>query len=144
MMVHRGLSIVLCLSIPAALSLRLGARMQIPTLEPGPSLERDLGTGETHSYKVPLAADEYLNVRVDQRGIDITATLVGPDDVKRTDANTAKGTQGAETLTIIADTSGDYRLDVRAAERNTPSGRYAVTIVARRPPDADERTLEEA
>ena len=84
-----------------------------------------------------------MAVLVAQRGIDVAVTLIGPDEVKRTDANNAKGTQGVETLTIIADAPGDYRLEVRASERNAPAGRYEVTIVAR-PPTADERTLEEA
>jgi len=141
---NRGVFLVLCASLPALSSPRIHARAQDLTLEPGPPVARELATGETHSYRIPLAADQYLSVLVEQRGIDITATLIGPDNVKRTDANNARGTQGVETLTIIADAPGDYRLEVRPAERNAPSGRYAVTLVARRPPTADERTLEEA
>lgn len=141
---HRGVFLVLCASLPAVSSPWIHAGAQDLTLEPGPSVARELATGETHRYRIPLAADQYLSVLVEQRGIDITATLIGPDDVKRTDANNAKGTQGVETLTIIADAPGDYRLEVRAAEKNTPTGRYEIRIVARRPPTADERTLEEA
>lgn len=143
-MINRGVFIVLCLVLTAASSPRLDPYAQDGTLELGRSQARELSAGETHSYKIPLAADQYLRLRVEQLGIDVATTLVGPDDVIRTDANSAKGTSGSETLTIIADSSGEYRLDVRAAENNAPAGRYEVTLVARRTPTADERTLEEA
>ena len=144
MMVNRGVYIILCLLPTVASSPRLDARAQDRALEPGPSVARELGTGESHTYSIPLTADQYLSLLVEQHGIDVTATLSGPDGVKRTDANNAKGMQGVEALTIIADAPGDYRLDVRAAERNAPSGRYEIAIVDRRAPTADERTLEEA
>jgi CHAT domain-containing protein/tetratricopeptide (TPR) repeat protein len=103
-----------------------------------------LSTGETHSYTMTLAADEFVSISVEQRGVDVVATLVGPDARKRTDANNAKGGQGVEALTIIADTAGDYRLDVRAAEQNAPRGSFEVRLVATRAPTPEDRTMDEA
>src|SRR5689334_22964496 len=109
-MINRGVFIVLCLVLPAAASPRLDPGVQDRTLELGRSQSGELSAGETHSYTIPVVANQYLSLRVEQLGIDVVATLVGPDNVTRTDANSAKGTRGSETLTIIADTSGEYRL----------------------------------
>ena len=123
------------------LSLLAGARFGLPTpgfaanahntvqesalrLAPGQPLVGALSTGETRSYTMTLAADEYVSISVEQRGVDVVVTLVGPDARKRTDANNTKGGQGAEALAIIADMAGDYRLDVRAAEQNAPRGGF--------------------
>jgi CHAT domain-containing protein/Tfp pilus assembly protein PilF len=143
MIFKRAVFILVCVALPAASS-RILARAQDRALEPGPPVSHELTTGATHVYSIPLVADQYLKVLVEQQGVDITATLVGPDGVKRTDANNAWGTQGVETLTIIADSSGAYRLEVRAADKNVPTGTYAVTLRERRAPTADERTLEES
>lgn len=37
-------------------------------LEPNQPIERELKGGESHSYQITLAADEYLHVVVEQRG----------------------------------------------------------------------------
>ncbi len=114
------------------------------TLESGQSVARDMKGGESHSYRVALDADQYLSAVVDERGVDVMATLVGPDGTKQVEANDAKGGLGSETLTFIAEAGGDYRLDVVPAERNAAAGRYHVSIVALRAPTSDERALEQA
>jgi CHAT domain-containing protein/Tfp pilus assembly protein PilF len=117
---------------------------QARPLEPGQSVARDMKGGESHSYRVTLGADQFLSTVVEQRGVDVTATLVGPDGTKQAEADSAKGVRGAETLTFIARAAGDYRLDVRAALANAASGQYEVKIAALRAPTPDERTLDEA
>ena len=105
---------------------------------------RDLKGGESHSYRVALNADQLMSAVVEQRGVDVTMTLVAPDGVKQADVNDARGTSGIETLTVIAAAAGDYQLEVRTADKNADGGQYEVKIVDVRAPTAAERTLEEA
>src|SRR5262245_16891409 len=51
-------------------------------LELGKPIERELAGGQSHAYQITLAAGQYLNVVVEQRGIDVVVTLFGPDDEK--------------------------------------------------------------
>lgn len=51
---------------------------EIPTLELGKPVERELFGGQSHSYRIVLAAKQYLHVVVDQRGIDVVVALYGP------------------------------------------------------------------
>src|SRR5262245_44662653 len=72
---------------PAAASLRPGAppvqasasecgeAQQSVSLEPGKPVERELSGGQSHFYKVGMAAGQYLQVVVSQRGIDVMVAL---------------------------------------------------------------------
>ena len=115
-----------------------------PALEPERPVARDLKAGESHTYKVALNADQLMIAVVEQRGVDVTMTLVAPDGVKQAEVNDARGTSAVETLTVIAPTAGDYQLEVRTSDKNADGGRYVITIVDVRAPTAGERTLEEA
>jgi hypothetical protein len=48
-------------------------------LEQGKPVERELKGGEVHAYSIQLKASQLLNLTVDQRGIDVVATLIAPD-----------------------------------------------------------------
>ena len=55
---------LLLLSFPAASPLSLDAGPQARALEPGQSIVRDLTDGETHSYTIALAADDFVSIVV--------------------------------------------------------------------------------
>lgn len=114
------------------------------TLELGQSITRGLKAGESHAYRVALAADQLMSVVVEQRGIDVAMTLAGPDGVKQADVNNALGTTGSETLTVISTAAAEYRLEVRTGDKSAAPGRYEVKIVTQRAPTVEERTLEDA
>jgi CHAT domain-containing protein/Tfp pilus assembly protein PilF len=114
------------------------------SLEVGIPVERALMSGEIHSYQIALAADQYLQVEVAQRGVNVIVAVFDPIDKKLTETDRARGTQGSELLEFVADVAGNYRIQISAAERNVPPGRYEIKIIALRGPTADERSLEEA
>lgn len=114
------------------------------SLELGIPVERGLTGDESHSYQVSLTADQYLQLDVAQRGLNIIVAAFDPAGKKLTDADNEKGRRGSELITFIADVSGNYRIQISAAERNAPTGRYEVKLVALKNPSEDERSLEEA
>jgi hypothetical protein len=52
------------------------------SLEPGKPIERELSGGQSHSYKITMVSGQYLQVVVDQRGIDVAVALFTPDGKK--------------------------------------------------------------
>jgi hypothetical protein len=52
------------------------------SLEPGKPIERELSGGQSHSYKITMISGQYLQVVVDQRGIDVAVALFTPDGKK--------------------------------------------------------------
>ena len=55
------------------------ARNNLPILEPGKPISRELSGGEVHSYQIVLTARQFLHVAVDQRGINLIVTLFDPN-----------------------------------------------------------------
>lgn len=53
------------------------------TLEVGMPIEGQLRGGEEHMFFLNLDAGQYLNLVVEQRGIDVALTLLGPDSKPR-------------------------------------------------------------
>src|ERR1044071_1808745 len=52
-----------------------------------------LAAGETRAFRLNLKAGQYLHIEIEQRGIDLAATLIAPDGKQVGEADRAKGKQ---------------------------------------------------
>jgi len=111
----------------------------IRVLELGTPTERELTGGERHSYGIPLTAGQYLHLVIDQKGIDIVVVLFRPDGKKLAEVDSPNGAQGPEPVSLVAEASGSYRLEVRSLEKNASVGRYEAKIVELRAATAEDR-----
>ncbi len=98
----------------------------------------DLGPGETHRYRLPLAAGSYLRLRVDQLDVDVELTLFDPAGRRLLSADRLINARGPELLMAVAESSGDYSLVVHAFPNHGP-GRYEARIVTLRPASDRDR-----
>ena len=99
----------------------------LPALEPGESIAREIAGGESSSYLIELKAGEYLEVIVEQKGIDLAVTLFGTDDKELASIDSPNGPQGIEQIVAIAENPGNYRLEIYAYGFAT-SGSYNIKI----------------
>ncbi len=113
-------------------------------LEVGQRVERELAGGQTHSYQILLAARQYLYAVVEQRGIDVAVTLVGPDGKPLVEVDSPNGAEGPEPIYWIAETSGVYAVSVRVSDKEAKAGRYEVRIVDLRTATEQDLALDEA
>jgi CHAT domain-containing protein/Flp pilus assembly protein TadD len=97
-------------------------------LTAGQPIDRRIAAGQTHSYRIQLAAAQYLDLVVDQRGIDLALTLFGPDGGKLSEIDSPNGSFGPERLLLIARTSGAFRLEVRSLKADAVPGAYQIKI----------------
>src|SRR5215475_7616339 len=104
-----------------------GAQESI-SLEPGKPVERELSGGQSHFYKITMTSGQYLQVTVNQQGIDTLVALFTPDGKKVGEADMEKATVRSETISAIAEATGAYRVEVRSAEKTAQTGRYEVKI----------------
>jgi CHAT domain-containing protein len=111
--------------LPAALAQET---QEARTLEPGKPLERELAGGQSHTYRLTLAADQYLQLVVEQRGVDVVVVVVGPDDRKLAEVDSPNGTQGPEPVSLVAEAPGSYRVEVRSLEKAAQTGRYEIKL----------------
>jgi CHAT domain-containing protein len=96
------------------------------TLAPHEAVERELASGKTHSYRFTLAPGEHLRVAVAERGIDTVVTLVSPAGQRIAESNNALSR--LESLSLVAETRGEFRLDVRPAVGAASAGRYEIKV----------------
>jgi CHAT domain-containing protein/tetratricopeptide (TPR) repeat protein len=113
-------------------------------LEPGKPIERELAGDQSHSYQLTLDAGKYVNLVVDQRGIDVLVQLWSPDSKLIAEFNSEGRNEGKETVELVAEKAGSYRLNVQPRQKGLASGRYEIRIEEVRDATDSDRTLEEA
>jgi len=110
-------------------------------------VERELKGGAAESFLVQLKAGEFVEINVDQEGIDVVASLFGPDGKQITRMDSPNGTHGDEPVVAIADVAGSYRIEVRSNNTRAPAGRFVITMNVQRAAnsaDADHIAAERA
>jgi CHAT domain-containing protein/Tfp pilus assembly protein PilF len=105
----------------------IGQNAEIPTLERGNPIEREIAPGEAHSYQIDLEAGQYLRVTVAQLEVDIEMTLFDPAGVEVLEIqDDSIGT--SDEMGIVAEVGGNYRLQVRPAEDSAAPGKYRIQL----------------
>src|SRR5262245_31212453 len=78
------------------------------------AVEQEIRGGEADLYRLRLSAGEYARAVVEQRGIDLVLALYTPEEEKVVEVDGPGGAVGPEPVSIVAERSGDYRLEVRS------------------------------
>jgi hypothetical protein len=125
---HTALSLLILISL---LGVQFAnAQAGATTLQPGTPIERTLAAGQSHSYTINLEQDQFLRLAVDQRGVDVVVRSFSPTGRQLGEFDTPNGTNGPEDVTVIAETTGAYRIEVSPLSGyENPSGRYEIKIV---------------
>jgi len=99
------------------------------TLTVDQPVAREMRGGEEHKYEVRLSAGQHARVVVEQKGIDVVLALLGADGKPLLEVdNNLSGTRGLEIVSLVADVSAAYRLNVRSLEKGASAGRYEIRL----------------
>ncbi|HYO91834.1 MAG TPA: tetratricopeptide repeat protein, partial [Pyrinomonadaceae bacterium] len=110
-------------------------------LAPGEMVKRYMKAGETHAFQLSLAAQQYAQVVVAQRGVDVAVRVCAPDGAVLVEMDSPNGLYGLETVSVIAPIAGSYRVEV-VSSKTMPSGDYELTVEGpRASSQADERRV---
>ena len=101
---------------------------EIPFLTPNTVAEKELAAGQVAAFRISLDAGQYLRVVVQQRALEATLAFIGPDGQLAGEMESPYGTYASQTLSILADAKGDYRIEVRAATDNPATGSFTIRI----------------
>jgi CHAT domain-containing protein len=108
----------------------------VPALEAGKTIRRAIQGGETHLFRITVASGQYLRAVIEQQGIDVAVALLGPDGARQVEIDGPSGKKGYEPISVVAEASGEYRIEVRAPK--VPPGHYEIRVEAlRTPTEAD-------
>jgi CHAT domain-containing protein len=105
---------------------------EVTLLDSTKPVEREMKGGETHVYQVRLTSGQFVNISVEQRGIDVAVDLFDPKEKQIYTFDGPNGRYGPEPLVGIAESEGNYRLMVRAPNKTAPAGRYRISVIALR------------
>lgn len=106
--------------------------------------ERELGSSEAHSCEISLTDGEFVEIVVEQAGIDLILSLEGEGAATPIRVDSPTGKWGPEELVFIATTSATHRVKIEGTGAAGQSGMYTPTLVARRPANNADRELVEA
>lgn len=99
----------------------------LPGLEPGQAITREPPGSEGHSYRVRLQEGEFLQVRIDQKGIDIGVRLFDGGGKQLSEMNGPNGREGFEVLSWIAEKPGEYLIVISATTGDATTGEYTIS-----------------
>jgi CHAT domain-containing protein/predicted negative regulator of RcsB-dependent stress response len=138
----RMLTLLLVLNVSApfvpgftsALSLTLSLRLQDPAgsvevrrLASGDVVQRRLDAGEKHSYELVLAAQQVVQIVVEQKGVDVQIEVRAPDSSLYVELDSPNGNHGPERVSIVSPAEGVYRVIVWSEPTVTP-GDYELRV----------------
>jgi hypothetical protein len=107
------------------------AKGQGETLQPGIPIERALASGQSHSFSINLEEEQFLQLVVDQHGIDVIVRVFSPEGKRLGEYDSPNGTEGPENLSVVAVVSGVYRIEVAPLGQvpDAAPGRYEIRIL---------------
>jgi CHAT domain-containing protein len=112
----------------------------------GQSLRGGLKGGESKSFGIELRAGQFAHIVVAQQDVDVVVSLFAPDGQRLRLVRTSTELQSEAAIYWLAETGGEYRLEILAAE-DASRGRYVAKIAelrAPRPLDKKRIAAEEA
>jgi CHAT domain-containing protein len=101
-------------------------------LEVGKHFERQIAGTEVHSYQLDLLLDQFAEVTVDQRGIDLVVWTYDPKGQKIAEVDGIRAGD-YESMIFVGEVAGPYRLEIRTTSPKAPAGQYDIKIKELRP-----------
>lgn len=116
---------------------------ELRDLPPNQVVEREITGLEKHSYRINLQNDDFLQVRVEQKGADVTLKLVDADSNVVTTMDSPNGKVGPEILSFVAQQTGKFVLEVSGVDAKAEKGNYSILReAARTATKKDKRRVE--
>lgn len=119
-----------------------GQTGEFQMLEVDVPVERELLKDETHRYKITAQTNDFVRVAAAQQNADIVLLVFAPDGRKLYEANNFTERGESERFSFIAETSGEYRIEINFAAglRGEAAGKsYRVRLEALRSPTEKDR-----
>ena len=99
--------------LPFLFCVFLTANAQGPTtLQLGTPVERTLKPGQTQEFTLNLAENTFVQIQVEQRGIDAIVKVFAPNGKSVGEYDSPNGADGPEHVAFVAGATGPYLISV--------------------------------
>jgi hypothetical protein len=137
-------SIILLVCACCLLTLPILAQTELTV---GASLNGELKATDKHSYQLRLAAKQTAHIVVTQRGVDAQVNVYDPAGKLLIEMDSPNGTQGVESVWLVNQTTGNYRVEVIPFTREGQpprAGKYEIKLAELRAATAADAKLAQA
>ena len=111
------------------------------TLQLGVPIERTIAPGQAHSYQIDVDENTYVQLTVEQRGVDVVVRIHHPKRVAEHDS--PNGSDGPENVSFVTTEKVPYSVEVAPLSREGGSaGRYEIRLIELR--QATEEEIKES
>lgn len=100
---------------------------EVRTLTTGEVVTRHMNAGETHAFKLKLTANQFAQIVVEQKGVDVDVKVTAPDGSLYTQIDSPNGFYGRETISVVAHVAGSYLIQANY-EKGYPPGGYELKV----------------
>jgi len=113
--------------------------VEIRTLAPNEVVDRRIEAGKPHLYELALKQQEFAQISVQQRGVDLKVIVNGPESFSII-VDSPNGFFGPETISLLAPLAGNYRITIAFSnEGQYPPGEYKLQVDGPRAPTASDK-----
>ncbi len=118
----------------------LTANAQSPnTLQLGTPIERTLAPGSAHEFTITLEANNFIQLVVEQRGIDVIVKVFSPAGKSLGEYDSPNGPDGPEHVSFVGIAAGGYRITVSPLDpHDAVTGRYQIKLLEQRQANEQE------
>src|SRR5262245_15391913 len=99
----------------------------ITSLEPAKPVDRELAVNEIDLFTISLDASSYVLIVADQLAVDVSLSIFDPNGKKLVETDMFRIGE-TESIFMVAESSGPYRLEVRRSDKNATKGHYELNI----------------
>jgi CubicO group peptidase (beta-lactamase class C family) len=121
----KNLSALLFFALSVA---QLHAQIQKGELKQGKILESEISPNEKHRYGIDLEKNQFVILKVMQKGVDLMITTYDANGKKLEDFDSPNGKNGTEIITMRSGDIGKYSIEIYPFDGNQPNGNYDVVL----------------
>ena len=99
----------------------------------GKSVTSDINPGEDHRYYIDLEQDQFVFLKLLQRGVDMKISTYDVRGNKIEDFDSPNGKYGPELFTLTSGIKGEYTIEVSPFNEDEPAGVYDLIVEVIKP-----------
>ena len=100
------------------------------TLQIGTPIERELGPGEIQQFTLSLEQNNFIQLVVEQRDIDLIIRVTSPSGKSLGEFDSPNGSEGPEHVSFVALDAGNYQIHVGPLDpKNTTKGSFQIKVL---------------
>jgi len=124
-------------------SVSTGQAGEVRVLAADEVVRQHMEAGATHAYELVLGAGQFAQVVVEQRGVDVGVKVFAPGGALLVDMDSPNGFYGRETVSVVAEAAGSYRVEVKS-DKSYPPGDYELRVEGPRAASASDEARVKA